>query len=211
MVCKIYIFIKSNILSYKNWRHSSYTIALSKGGIFDKNVVFLHKKMLISAKLREPWDWTVYFLSLHTCVHLSTKCQVFSIILTRFRQCGVILIEISDFGFDVQVWPFVMFAGSFCSFVGSLWSFVGGLWSFVDVCNRLQLVCGRLWSLPVLVVYLVVVVYYCIFHQKPLWSTSNYTIKNFFFHPSQNKISSNLYRARPSRKICRETWLILRL
>ena len=108
MVCKIYIFIKSNILSYKNWRHSSYTIALSKGGIFDKNVVFLHKTMLISAKLREPWDWTVYFLSLHTCVHLSTKCQVFSIILTSFRQCGVILIEISDFGFDVQVWPFVI-------------------------------------------------------------------------------------------------------
>ena len=29
-----YIFIKSNVLSYKNWKHSSHTIALGKGTIF---------------------------------------------------------------------------------------------------------------------------------------------------------------------------------
>ena len=40
------------------------------------------------------------------------------------------------------------------------------------VCGPLLVVCGRLWSLPVLVVYLVVVVYCCIFHQNSLWSTS---------------------------------------
>ena len=75
-------------------------------------------------------------------------------------------------GFTSRFGHLQLFAGSFCSFVGSLRSFVGGLWSFVDICNRLQLVCGRLWSLPLLVVYLVVVVYCCIFHQKLLWSTS---------------------------------------
>ena len=51
MVYKTYIFINSNLLSYKHWRqnykkleHSFYTIALSKGTIFAKNAAFLRKK-----------------------------------------------------------------------------------------------------------------------------------------------------------------------
>ena len=37
------------------------------------------------------------------------------------------------------------FAGDMWLFTGGLWSFPGGLWSFV-------VVCGGLWSLPVLAV-----------------------------------------------------------
>ena len=48
------------------------------------------KKMLTSAKLRMPWYQKVYFLKLHVCVYLRTKFEVFSLILTSFKQ-GVIL------------------------------------------------------------------------------------------------------------------------
>ena len=47
IVCKIYIFINNNLLSYnylktklKTLQHSSHTIAQSKGTIFAKNAVF---------------------------------------------------------------------------------------------------------------------------------------------------------------------------
>ena len=49
------------------------------------------KKMLTSAKLREPWYSKVYFLQLHVCVlTYQISSYVSGIILTSFRQ-GVIL------------------------------------------------------------------------------------------------------------------------
>ena len=62
----------------KTLLHSSHIIALSKGTIFAKKCYFFSKKMLTSAKLREPWYRNVYFLKLHMCVKLHTKCQVSS-------------------------------------------------------------------------------------------------------------------------------------
>ena len=50
---------------------SSYTIAMSKGNIFAKKMDFYLK---------------VYFLKLHICTCLRTKFQIWSIILTSFRQ-----------------------------------------------------------------------------------------------------------------------------
>ena len=46
--------------------------------------------MLTSAKLRELWIYKVYFVKLNMCLHLRTKSQLSSVILTRFRQ-GVVL------------------------------------------------------------------------------------------------------------------------
>ena len=49
IVCKIYIFINSNLLSYKNWKqlknlkHSAHNIALSKGAIFAKKMLMFCK------------------------------------------------------------------------------------------------------------------------------------------------------------------------
>ena len=71
----------------KNLLHSSHTVALSKDTIFAKKCWFFVKKMLTSAKLREPWYWKVYFLKLHMCVSFLTEFQVSTIILTSFRIC----------------------------------------------------------------------------------------------------------------------------
>ena len=54
MICKTYININSNLLSYKsskelkNLQHSFHTIPLSKGTIFDKKYYFFAKKTDIS-------------------------------------------------------------------------------------------------------------------------------------------------------------------
>ena len=48
IVCKTYVFIYNNLLSYKR----SHTIALSKGTIFGQKKLIFCKKMLASAKLR---------------------------------------------------------------------------------------------------------------------------------------------------------------
>ena len=47
------------------------------------------KKILPLTKLRGSWYYKVYLLKLHMRVHLPTKFQVSSIILTSFRQEGV--------------------------------------------------------------------------------------------------------------------------
>ena len=92
IACKTYIFISSNLLSYKKWKQNqkiSYTaltlLLWIKVAFFSRNADFLLKKILASAKLRGPWYWKVYFLKLHMCVNLLTKFQVSSIILTSFR------------------------------------------------------------------------------------------------------------------------------
>ena len=89
-VCKTYIFINSNLLSYKNWKQNSKisntALALTlwvKILFSPKNTDFL-QKMLTSEKLREPWYWKVCFL--HMSVYLRAKFQVFSTILTTFRR-----------------------------------------------------------------------------------------------------------------------------
>ena len=48
--------------------------------------------MLTSAKLREPWDEKVYFLTLCMGVNLRAKFQVSSIFLTSFRQGDISLL-----------------------------------------------------------------------------------------------------------------------
>ena len=61
IVCKTYIFINSNLLSYKTEHRTKkslthpHTTALSKGIILAKKCCFLPKKMLTSVKLRGPW------------------------------------------------------------------------------------------------------------------------------------------------------------
>ena len=42
--------------------------------------------MLTSAKLRGPRHYKLYFLKLHMDVYLRAKFEVYSIILTSFRQ-----------------------------------------------------------------------------------------------------------------------------
>ena len=81
----------------KNKKHSSHTIALSKGPILiknankgpDKGPIFT-KKMLTSAKLRGSCYYKVYFLKLHM-LELRTKFHVSSIILTSFRHWVILI------------------------------------------------------------------------------------------------------------------------
>ena len=104
IVCKTYIFVKSNLLSYKNWKqnekifNTALTLLLSVKVLFlPKMTIFLQRKMLISTKSRGPQSLTVWFLKLNMCVYLPPKFQVSSIILTSFIQ-GVVLILSHIFG-----------------------------------------------------------------------------------------------------------------
>ena len=62
IVYKTYVFVNSNLSSYKNWKHSSLTIALSKGTIFAKKCRFFAKNADISKIKR------VYYISMCTYV-----------------------------------------------------------------------------------------------------------------------------------------------
>ena len=96
IVCKTYIFISSDLLSYKSWKQNwkiSYTTLtlLSKDTVFAKKCWFFAKKpqnMLTSAKLRGPWYWKIYFLKVHMCLNIRIKFEIPSIILASFRQGG---------------------------------------------------------------------------------------------------------------------------
>ena len=86
-VCKIYVFINSR-LKTKN-ENMPFTLLLGVKVLFwTKNAIFLRKKMLASAKLREPRYKKLYFLKLHIDVYLPAKFEVSRIILTSFRQGG---------------------------------------------------------------------------------------------------------------------------
>ena len=74
IVCKTYIFINSNFLSYKNWKQNYKISNVALTLLFWVKVQFF-KKLLTSAKLRRPWYWKVYFLKLHVCV---LTCQIWS-------------------------------------------------------------------------------------------------------------------------------------
>ena len=96
IVSKTYIFINSNLLSYKNWKqnwkisNTALTVLLWVKVLFlsKKNAVFLFfwKKMLTSAKLRMPWNLKVYFLKQQINMYFRNKFQVSSVILLNFRQ-----------------------------------------------------------------------------------------------------------------------------
>ena len=96
IVCKTYIFINSNFLSYKNWKQNQKTSNTFITLLFWVKVIFWPKhadslqKMLTSAKLRRLWHQKVYFLKLQMGVYLHATYHVSSIILTSFRL-GVIL------------------------------------------------------------------------------------------------------------------------
>ena len=66
-VCKTYIFINSNLLSYKNWKQSckvsntALTLFLWVKLIFMPKKYFFLQKILTSAKLRGSWYQKVYF------------------------------------------------------------------------------------------------------------------------------------------------------
>ena len=61
MVCNTYIFINTNVLSYKTEKrikysqHSLHTITLSKDTIFTKICLFFTKKIVTPTKLRGSW------------------------------------------------------------------------------------------------------------------------------------------------------------
>ena len=62
IACKTYIFIESNLLSYKNWKqnykiaNTALTLLLWVQVLFwPKKTDFLQKKMLVLPKLRGPW------------------------------------------------------------------------------------------------------------------------------------------------------------
>ena len=81
VVCKTYISINSNLLSYKNKTEKS----------LKQFSDFLQKNADIS-KIKEVLVLNFFFfMKLHMCVYLRSKFQASSIILTSFRQGGAIL------------------------------------------------------------------------------------------------------------------------
>ena len=91
-VYKNYIFINSNLLSYKNWKQN---YRISNAALililwvnvlfFTKNADFLQRN-LTSSKFRGSAYEKVYVLKPHMCLYLSTKFKVWSLILKSFRQ-----------------------------------------------------------------------------------------------------------------------------
>ena len=87
IVCKTYIFITSNLLSYKNWKqnwkisNTALTILL---GVKQKK----NKKKTDISKIK--WVLVLYFLKLNICVYLHTRYQVSNIILINELRKGVI-------------------------------------------------------------------------------------------------------------------------
>ena len=83
-----YIFINSNLLSYKNWKQNYHKSQISITALtlfLWVKVLSWQKKMLIFCKrLRESWYWQVHFRKLHMCVYLRTKFEVSSILLMSF-------------------------------------------------------------------------------------------------------------------------------
>ena len=73
MFCNTYIFINNNLLSYKHWKETGKT---SNAAL----ILFLDVIVL-----------KIYFLKLHMCVYLRMKFKICSVILTNFRQEGLIL------------------------------------------------------------------------------------------------------------------------
>ena len=101
IVCKTYIFINYNFLSYKNWQQNQkiFNTALAlllwvKVLFWSQNANFL-QKMLTSAKLRGTWYEKLYFLDLNMNVYLRAEFQVSSVSVS-FRQ-GVLLPSNSKF------------------------------------------------------------------------------------------------------------------
>ena len=89
-VCKGYVFIKSNLLSYKNWKHnykSSKTAAILllwvKVLFFPKNADFLKRNADISKSSRASVLKCI-FQKPHMCVYFRSKFEVSSVILTSF-------------------------------------------------------------------------------------------------------------------------------
>ena len=76
IVCKTYIFINSNLFSYKNWNSSEQSLT---------QLLTLQKIVDIS-KIKGVLYQKLYFLKLHMSLYVHTKFQVSSLILTRFRQ-----------------------------------------------------------------------------------------------------------------------------
>ena len=76
MACKTYIFINSDFLQklktkLKNLYHTSHTIPLSKGTLFDKKDAILQKNADNSTERYISWNYM--------CAYLRTKFQVYTI------------------------------------------------------------------------------------------------------------------------------------
>ena len=99
-LCKTYIFINSNLLSYKNWKKNykifntaPILVLWVKVLLFTKRCCFfaIKKKCWHQQNLESLATKRYLFLKLNMCVYLRnlrTKFQVPSIILTSFRQRG---------------------------------------------------------------------------------------------------------------------------
>ena len=85
IVCKTYLFINGNLLSYKNRTKKSLT-QLSHY-CFDKGTILAGKADFLK-KMQYKRYKKVYLLKLHMIVYLCAKFKVFSIILTSFRHGG---------------------------------------------------------------------------------------------------------------------------
>ena len=89
IICKIYIFIKNNLLFLQKLdtelkiSNTALTLLLWVKVLFlPKCADFFAKN---AAKIRELWHWKIYIVKLHVRVYLRTKFQAFTIILTKFR------------------------------------------------------------------------------------------------------------------------------
>ena len=97
IVCETYFFISSNLLSYRSWKQNWQISNTALTILFWVKIPFLLKnvdsfqKYADIIKIKRALVLKVYFLELPMSVYISTKFQVFSIILTNFRKGGVII------------------------------------------------------------------------------------------------------------------------
>ena len=85
MVRKTYIFINSNLLSYKNWKQNQKIVNIAFIPLLLVKVLYLPKNADISKIKGVLVRKSIFSETKCVCVYLRTKFHVSGIILTRFR------------------------------------------------------------------------------------------------------------------------------
>ena len=90
IVCKTYIFINSNFLSYKDWKQNQKISNTALTLLLSVKVLFWTKSAIIRnayiSKFKRALVLKGIFSETNVCVYLRAKFEVSSIILTSFRQ-----------------------------------------------------------------------------------------------------------------------------
>ena len=76
--------------------HIFHYIALEKGTVSFLNMLSFTKGLVMSAKVKDSWNYKVYFLKQVMCFYLRTECQISSIIQTPTSTTRLVQYKMLD-------------------------------------------------------------------------------------------------------------------